>query len=119
MFNSKQIKKAWKIRREAAVKFGCGIMEISWKECLKMANEENVSKNEGLDFFVSHTRKMLEKLQSKPSGTEKRMIIRNRQIESYKMQIEVALNNEMPRHNDVKVAYMMVENKVMRIINNK
>lgn len=41
MFNSKQIKKAWKIRKEAAVKFGCGVMEISWKECLKMASESN------------------------------------------------------------------------------
>lgn len=41
MFNSKQIKNAWKIRREAAVKFGCGVMEISWKECLKMASESN------------------------------------------------------------------------------
>jgi len=42
MFNSKQIKKAWKIRRESAVRFNCGVMEISWKECLKMAKEENV-----------------------------------------------------------------------------
>ena len=42
MFNSKQIKKAWKIRKDSAVKFGCGVMEISWKECLKMSKEENV-----------------------------------------------------------------------------
>lgn len=43
MFNSKQIKSAWIIRRESAVKFGCGVMEISWKECLKMSKEEKSS----------------------------------------------------------------------------
>jgi len=42
MFNSKQQQKAWKIRKESAVKFGCGIMEISWKECLKMASEKTI-----------------------------------------------------------------------------
>jgi len=42
MFNSKQQQKAWKIRKESAVKFGCGIMEISWKECLKMASEKTM-----------------------------------------------------------------------------
>jgi len=32
-------KSAWKIRREAATKWGCKIMEISWKGCLIMASE--------------------------------------------------------------------------------
>ena len=49
-FNSKQIKKAWKIRREAAVRFGCGVMEISWKECLKMASEEKTTKEKIIDL---------------------------------------------------------------------
>ena len=30
-------KTAWMIRRKAAAKFGCRIMEVSWKECLRMA----------------------------------------------------------------------------------
>jgi hypothetical protein len=50
MFNSKQIKKAWKIRKEAAVKFGCGVMEISWKECLKMASEEKTMKEKIIEL---------------------------------------------------------------------
>lgn len=39
MFDSKQIKKAWQIRKQAAAKFSCKIMGISWKICLKMAKE--------------------------------------------------------------------------------
>ena len=30
-------KKAWKIRRNAAKKFNCNIMEISWGQCLRLA----------------------------------------------------------------------------------
>lgn len=40
MFTSKLIKKAWKIRKDAAKKFECKVSEISWKECLVMANEK-------------------------------------------------------------------------------
>ena len=36
-FTSEQMKKAWNIRRAAAVKFNVKVSEISWKECLKMA----------------------------------------------------------------------------------
>lgn len=57
MFNSKQIKKAWKIRREAAVKFGCRVMEISWKECLKMVNEDQLI---SYDSFKKNYKKVLE-----------------------------------------------------------
>jgi len=39
-FTSVLIKKAWKIRREAAKKYNCKVMEISWAMCLKMAKEE-------------------------------------------------------------------------------
>ena len=38
-FTSKLIKAAWAIRRQAAQKFSCKIMEISWRECLIMASE--------------------------------------------------------------------------------
>lgn len=31
--------KAWRIRRNAAKRFNCKVMEISWKECLRMAKE--------------------------------------------------------------------------------
>lgn len=44
MFNSTQIKKAWKVRREAAKKWECGVMEISWKECFKMTGLELLMK---------------------------------------------------------------------------
>lgn len=36
-FTADTMKKAWAIRRAAAVKFGCRVSEVSWKECLKMA----------------------------------------------------------------------------------
>lgn len=39
MFTSELIKKAWKIRREAARKYNCAVSVISWKECLVMAKE--------------------------------------------------------------------------------
>ena len=53
MFTTELIQKAWKIRREAAVKFNCRIMEISWKECLAMAKENsNPEMNDGLKFFI-------------------------------------------------------------------
>ncbi|MCP4339642.1 MAG: hypothetical protein GY799_12310 [Desulfobulbaceae bacterium] len=39
MFNSIQIKKAWEIRRAAANEIGCGVLEISWKECLELTEE--------------------------------------------------------------------------------
>lgn len=47
MFNSTQIKKAWKIRKEAAVKWNCRIMEISWKECIRMAKEKTLDDFDG------------------------------------------------------------------------
>lgn len=34
-------KRAWEIRREAAKKWNCSVMEISWKGCLEMANKKN------------------------------------------------------------------------------
>lgn len=46
MFTSKLIKAAWKIRREAAKTWTCGIMEISWKECLMMAKENDLGEFE-------------------------------------------------------------------------
>jgi hypothetical protein len=45
-FESKQIKKAWKIRKDAAEKFACHVMEISWAACLKIAMEENMERME-------------------------------------------------------------------------
>lgn len=36
-FTSAIIKAAWKIRKEAAAKYGCPVSEISWKLSLKMA----------------------------------------------------------------------------------
>ena len=41
-FTSKLIKTEWQIRREAAVKFNCKIMLISWKECIRMAKEKSM-----------------------------------------------------------------------------
>ena len=35
-------KKAWNIRRNAAQRFNCKIMEVSWKECLRMAKEDSI-----------------------------------------------------------------------------
>lgn len=32
-------KKAWNIRRNAAKRFSCNVMEISWKECILLAKE--------------------------------------------------------------------------------
>lgn len=38
-FTSANIRKAWQIRKTAAQKFGCPVMEISWKLSLQMAVE--------------------------------------------------------------------------------
>lgn len=35
--------KAWTIRKHAAKRFNCKIMEVSWKECLRMAKENSLS----------------------------------------------------------------------------
>ena len=32
--------KAWEIRREAANRLGCKVMEVSWRECLILAKKE-------------------------------------------------------------------------------
>lgn len=48
-FTSKLIKRAWKIRKEAAVKWGCKVMEISWKLCLKEAKD--IIEIESWDFY--------------------------------------------------------------------
>lgn len=42
-FSSHQIKKAWKIRKDAAIKFDCKIMEILWAPCLKLAKEQKMN----------------------------------------------------------------------------
>ncbi len=39
---SKLNKKAWNIRRNSAKRFGCPVMEISWKECLRMAKQATI-----------------------------------------------------------------------------
>lgn len=41
-FDSNQIKKAWKIRKDAAAKFSCKVLEISWGHCIKLAMEDNM-----------------------------------------------------------------------------
>lgn len=43
MFTSNEIKKAWTIRKEAAKKWNCSVMEIVWSECLKLAMNKKVS----------------------------------------------------------------------------
>jgi len=40
---SKINKKAWNIRRNAAKRLNCKIMEVSWGECLRMAKEDSIS----------------------------------------------------------------------------
>jgi hypothetical protein len=37
---SKLNKKAWKIRREAALDLHCNVLEVSWKECLELAKHQ-------------------------------------------------------------------------------
>lgn len=43
-FTSAIIKAAWKIRKEAAAKFGCPVNEISWKFSFQMAKAEGEKK---------------------------------------------------------------------------
>ena len=40
---SKINKAAWKIRKSAAAKFNCPVMEIMWKPCFRQAKEEVMS----------------------------------------------------------------------------
>jgi len=43
MLNSKIIKKAWQIRKAAAAKYNCNMMDVNWKICIEMAmNGEEV-----------------------------------------------------------------------------
>lgn len=48
---TKLTKKAWEIRKEAAKKWNCGIMEISWKGCLEMANENSINDLENVRIW--------------------------------------------------------------------
>lgn len=41
--NSELNVKAWQIRRNAAKRFSCKVMEISWSECLRMAKQGNIA----------------------------------------------------------------------------
>lgn len=52
MFNSQMIKKAWSIRKAAASKYNCRVMEIVWRDCLMMAKEENVEYTYNKDGYV-------------------------------------------------------------------
>ncbi len=36
-------KKAWAIRKNAAKRFNCKVMEISWADCVKQAKENTIS----------------------------------------------------------------------------
>ena len=47
-FTSAIIKRAWGIRKAAAQKYGCPVMEISWKLSLHMARE--AGKEENMDY---------------------------------------------------------------------
>lgn len=45
-FTSEMIKKAWAIRKAAAVKFDCKVMDIHFGICIKMAKAESEEKME-------------------------------------------------------------------------
>ncbi len=40
---SKLNRKAWNIRRNAAKRFNCPVMDISWKECYKLAKQSVIA----------------------------------------------------------------------------
>lgn len=42
-FKSSVMKRAWEIRKRAAVQYGCRCNQISWKECLQMAVAEETT----------------------------------------------------------------------------
>lgn len=44
MINSDINKKAWQIRKAAAKKLCCKVMEVSWKHCLRLARSLNLKK---------------------------------------------------------------------------
>lgn len=56
-FSAKLNKTAWEIRRQAAQRFNCKIMSISWKICLKQAkieftqNDIKARTQMAIDFF--------------------------------------------------------------------
>jgi hypothetical protein len=79
MFNSKQIKKAWKIRKEAAVLYGCGVMEISWKICLEMVAEVKEIKES--EISTTEARKIEGRFWEK--GSNFRYYFSNKEIEEF------------------------------------
>lgn len=44
--------RAWTIRKEAAQRYGCKVMEISWAACLKLAKEKKMEINKGMYVSV-------------------------------------------------------------------
>ena len=59
-------KKAWQIRRAAASKFGVKIMSISWKICLQMAGETQMTRKEEK---LAEIAAQIEALRTMPEGT--------------------------------------------------
>ncbi len=48
-------KKTWEIRKESAKKFNCKVMEVIWKECIKMAIEEReITYKEWLNHYLAN-----------------------------------------------------------------
>ena len=56
-------RRAWEIRREAAKKWNCGVMEIVWSACFKQAKKEiisnlKLSQEEWMEFFTKKEKSM-------------------------------------------------------------
>lgn len=56
-------KRAWEIRKEAAQKWNCKVMEIVWSACFKQAKKEiisnlKLSREEWMEFFTKHEKSM-------------------------------------------------------------
>ena len=54
-FKSQTMKRAWAIRKLAAVKYGCHCNQISWKECLQMAVAEETTLLLGWEGYEMET----------------------------------------------------------------
>lgn len=73
-------KKAWAIRKEAAIRFNCPIKEVSWKECLTLARSSEKTEIKIEAEAKNQTKKIEVALKTEPKKVSKKSEPSPRQI---------------------------------------
>ena len=83
MVTSELNKKAWTSRKEAAEKWNCPVMEISWGACLRLAKEKKMDKT------VKYTTERGSKIECTIKTTEKNLADHRVKNECHKFEIKL------------------------------